>query len=104
MRNYIFILLLLVNLSCSKVNPELIWYDPIVVSDLDKDSEQADIRVALGISAQVFYLSEKEKNFTQLLDGLTRSYRKQKPLKIGIEKGTNQIKIVTRTEKKQRLP
>ncbi len=100
MRNYIFILLLLLNLSCIKTSPELIWYDPIVVMDIDKDSEHADIRVALGISAQVFYLSEKEENFTELLDELSNSYHNQQPVKIGIENGTNQIKMVVRTDKK----
>jgi len=101
MRNCIFILLLLLNLSCSKVRPELVWYDPIVVMHLDKDSEHANIRVSLGISAQAFYLSEKEKNFTQLLEALSNSYRNQQPVRVGIEKKTNQIKSVTRTGKKQ---
>jgi len=100
MRNYIFILLVLLNLSCSKTSPELIWYDPIIVSDIDKDSEKNNIRIALGISAQVFYLSEKERNFTELLDGLSNSYHNQQPVKIGIENGTNQIKMVVRTNKK----
>ena len=100
MRTSIFILLLLLNLSCIKNSPELIWYDPIVVMDIDKDSEHAAIRVALGISAQVFYLSEKEENFTELLDELSNSYRNQLPVKVGVENGTNQIKSVSRTDKK----
>ncbi|WP_347069740.1 hypothetical protein [Flavobacterium sp. WV_118_3] len=100
MRTSIFILLILLNLSCSKTSPGIVWYDPIVVMDIDKDSEHAAIRVALGISAQVFYLSEKEENFTQLLNELSNSYRNQLPVKVGVENGTNQIKSVSRTDKK----
>lgn len=97
MKKHIFIsLLVILCLSCSKSANSIIWYDKIVVNAINKDEENAEnYRIALGISAQVFYLSSKTKNFPQLFDALSKSYSQQKPVKIGIENGTNQIRKVT---------
>ncbi|UUC44619.1 hypothetical protein [Flavobacterium cerinum] len=102
MKNRIFILLLIILcFSCSKSTKSIIWYDKIVVNAINKDEENAEnYRIALGISAQVFYLSSKTENFPQLLNKLSKSYREQKPVKIGIENGTNQIREVIMIIKK----
>ncbi len=79
----------------------IIWYDSIVVREIEKDRENPEqYRIALGISAQVFYLSPEIENFSELLDKLLASYRDQKAIKVGIENKTNMIKMVTQTNKK----
>lgn len=89
------------SLPVSEIKPELIWYDSIVVHEIEKDRENPEqYRIALGISAQVFYLAPKTENYAQLLDKITKSYQDQKPVKIGIEKKTNRIKEVVPTDKK----
>lgn len=82
--------------AVTKKNQELTWYDAIIVQTIDADPDNSEqYRVALGLSAQVFYLSSETENFAQLFKELSESYREQKTVKIGVENGTNQIRKVT---------
>lgn len=98
MKAWTFILSLFMVTSCSgsSGSQNLTWYKSATISQISEDPEKpADfLRISIGISPQIFYLSKKEPNYKSLLDKLNQSLKKGKPFSIGIENKTNIIRQV----------
>jgi len=84
--------------SCSgnSGSQNLTWYNNATISDITADPDKPDevVRVAIGISAQVFYLSKKSPDYKALMEKATQSFKKSKAYNIGIENKTNIIREI----------
>lgn len=82
--------------SCSgnSGSQNLTWYNNAIISDITANPDKPDevVRVAIGISAQVFYLSKKSPDYKALMEKATQSFKKSKAYNIGIENKTNIIR------------
>ncbi|MDH6253168.1 hypothetical protein M2347_002895 [Chryseobacterium sp. H1D6B] len=98
MKTWTFILFLLMMTSCSgsSSSQSLTWYNNATISQIieDPDHPEEFIRISIGISPQVFYLSKKSPSYSSLLNKLNQSYKKGKTFNIGIENNTNIIKQI----------
>ncbi|QBJ88569.1 hypothetical protein DDI74_21080 [Chryseobacterium gleum] len=97
MKAWSYLLLLFIMIaSCSgnSGSQNLTWYNNATISDITADPDKPDevVRVAIGISAQVFYLSKKSPDYKTLMEKATQSFKKSKAYNIGIENKTNIIK------------
>lgn len=92
------LLLFIMITSCSgNFTPQnLTWYNNATISNIMEDPDKPDevVRVAIGISAQVFYLSKKSPEYKSLMEKATQSFKKGKVYNIGIENKTNIIKEI----------
>ncbi|GEN65626.1 MULTISPECIES: hypothetical protein [Chryseobacterium] len=99
MKAWTYILLLFIMItSCSgnASSQNLTWYNNSTISSITEDPDKPNdlVRVAIGISAQVFYLSKKSPDYKVLMEKLNQSYKNGKAFDIGIENNTNIIKQV----------
>ncbi|MBK1895822.1 hypothetical protein [Chryseobacterium paridis] len=83
--------------SGSSGTQNLTWYKNATISNIadDPDHPKDLLRVSIGISAQVFYVSKKDSDYKSLLEKLNQSFKKGKTFNIGIENNTNMIKQIT---------
>ncbi|WP_142725601.1 hypothetical protein [Chryseobacterium sp. ON_d1] len=92
------LLLFIMIISCSgnSGSQNLTWYHNATISDITEDPDKPNevVRVAIGISAQVFYLSKKSPDYKTLMEKATQSLKKSKAYDIGIENKTNIIKEI----------
>lgn len=98
MKAWTFILFLFMITSCSgsSSSQNLTWYKNATISQISEDPDHpADLlRISIGISPQVFYLSKKAPAYKSLLEKLNQSFKKGKKFNIGIENNTNHIKQI----------
>jgi hypothetical protein len=98
MKTWTFILFLLMITSCSgsSNSQSLTWYNNAAISQITEDPDHPEefLRISIGISPQVFYLSKKSPVYSSLLEKLNQSYKKGKVFNIGIENNTNIIKQI----------
>ncbi|UWX62389.1 hypothetical protein N0B40_08860 [Chryseobacterium oranimense] len=82
--------------SGSSGSQNLTWYNKSVITNVSEDPEkpQEFIRVSIGISPQIFYLSKKGTDYKSLLEKAGQSHKKGKAYNIGIENNTNIIKQI----------
>ncbi|MBV8325408.1 hypothetical protein [Chryseobacterium sp.] len=84
--------------SCSShsESQKLIWYNNATINNIleDPDKPEEVVRVAIGISAQVFYISKKSSDYKTLIEKATRSFKKGKTYNIGVEIKTNMIRQI----------
>lgn len=84
--------------SCSSnsESQKLTWYNNTVINNIleDPDKPEEVVRVAVGISAQVFYISKKSPDYKMLIEKANLSFKKGKKYNIGIENKTNIIKQI----------
>ncbi|MCW3161075.1 hypothetical protein [Chryseobacterium oryctis] len=98
MKTWIYILIFMMTSSCfgSSQSQNLTWYKNSTISQIidDPDHPEKFLRISIGISQQVFYVSKKDPNYSSLLEKLNLSYKKGKTYNIGIENNTNIIKQI----------
>lgn len=99
MKGWSYLLLLFIMItSCSgnSTPQNLTWYNNATISNIMEDPDKPNevVRVAIGISAQVFYLSKKSPEYKSLMEKATQSFKKGKTYNIGIENKTNIIKEI----------
>ncbi|MDR2238358.1 MAG: hypothetical protein LBE92_19710 [Chryseobacterium sp.] len=91
---YFFLLLVMIT-SCSghSAPKNLTWYKNATISDVTEDPDHPEtvMRVAIGISQQVFYVSKKNED-RMILNKVNQSFKSGKAFDIGIENNTNIIK------------
>jgi len=82
--------------SGSSGTQNLTWYNNSVITNVSEDPEKPEefIRVSIGISPQIFYLSKKGPDYKSLLEKAGQSHKKGKAYNIGIENNTNIIKQI----------
>lgn len=84
--------------SCSSnsESQKLTWYNNATINDIQEDPDRPKevVRVAIGISAQVFYISKKSSDYTALIEKANLSLKKGKTYNIGVENKTNMIKQI----------
>lgn len=82
--------------SGSSGSQNLTWYNKSVITNVSEDPEKPEefIRVSIGISPQIFYLSKKGTDYKSLLEKAGQSHKKGKAYNIGIENNTNIIKQI----------
>ncbi|NAW51168.1 hypothetical protein GNY06_07190 [Elizabethkingia argentiflava] len=86
---------LLMMIFCTTDFENLTWYHNIRISDCENDPDHADnIRVSIGMSPQVFYVSKKRVDYPLLLKMLNLSFKEGKKLNLGIENKTHQIQQI----------
>lgn len=95
--SYLLLLLFMI-ISCSgnSSSQNLTWYNNATISNITEDPDKPNelVRISIGISAQVFYLSKKSADYKDLLEKATQSFKKSKTYNIGIENKTNIIKEI----------
>lgn len=96
MKILIYIALFMIT-SCSNSNPNsqnLTWYNNSTINQVSEDPENPEkfLRVTIGVSQQVFYLSKKDSDYQSLLEKLNQSAKQGKAFNIGIENNTNIIR------------
>lgn len=98
MKAWTLILFLFMITSCSgsSGSQNLTWYKNATISQISEDPDKPEdfLRISIGISPQIFYLSKKEPAYKSLLDKLNQSLKKGKVFSIGIENKTNVIKQI----------
>ncbi len=99
MKPWTYLLLLFIMItSCSgnSSSQNLTWYNNATISNITEDPDKPNevVRVSIGISAQVFYLSKKSPDYKNLLEKATQSFKNSKTYNIGIENKTNIIKEI----------
>lgn len=98
-----YILFILMTISCSgssnSSSHNLTWYKNATITQISEDPENPEkmLRISIGISPQIFYLSKKASDYPALLEKLEQSNKKGKIFNIGIENNTNLIKEVEDT-------
>lgn len=93
-KTFIIVLMILIT-SCSgnKKPVNLSWYEGQVIEQLVED-DSAAYRVQIGIMAASFWLDKEVDDFEKDLSLLQESLQDKKKLDIGVEKGTNKIKVI----------
>lgn len=99
MKAWTYLLLLFTMItSCSShsESQKLTWYNNATINNIleDPDKPEEVVRVAIGISAQVFYLSKKSSDYKALMEKVNLSFKNGKTYNIGIESKTNMIKQI----------
>ncbi|QIY90473.1 hypothetical protein [Chryseobacterium gallinarum] len=89
--------------SCSgnSGSTNLTWYKNSTITNIIEDPDKPDevIRIAIGISAQVFYLSKKSSDYDALFEKAKQSFKRGKAYDIGIENNTNIIRQINDIKK-----
>ncbi|ASK32558.1 hypothetical protein CEY12_21805 [Chryseobacterium sp. T16E-39] len=82
--------------SGSSGSQNLTWYKNATISQITEDPDHPEtfLRVSIGISAQVFYISKKDPSYESILAKLNLSLKQGKTFNIGIENKTNIIRQV----------
>ncbi|NIF06443.1 hypothetical protein F3J23_13425 [Chryseobacterium sp. Tr-659] len=82
--------------SGSSGSQNLTWYNKATISNITEDPDKPKelMRISIGISQQVFYLSKKSPDYKTLMQKLDQSFKKGKAYNIGIENNTNIIKQI----------
>ncbi|WP_123912757.1 hypothetical protein [Chryseobacterium pennipullorum] len=95
--NFILMLIFMMT-SCSNGSSaqNLTWYNNATISNIadDPDKPEEFVRISIGISQQVFYLSKKSPEYKALMQKTTESFKNGKAYNIGIENNTNIIRQV----------
>ncbi len=90
--------LMIMTICCSgnSGSHDLIWYDHSSITSITKDPDRPEefVRVSIGISAQVFYISKKSDDYFSLIEKATRSLKESRSYDIGIENKTNIIREI----------
>lgn len=88
-----------ISCSGSSGSQNLTWYKNATITQIAEDPEDPEnmLRISIGISPQIFYLSKKTSDYSALLEKLNQSNKKGKVFNIGIENNTNLIKKVDDT-------
>ncbi|AZB02109.1 hypothetical protein EG359_22045 [Chryseobacterium joostei] len=99
MKAWTYLLLLFTMItSCSShsESQKLTWYNNATINNIleDPDKPEEVVRVAIGISAQVFYLSKKSSDYKVLMEKVNLSFKKGNIYNIGVESNTNIIKQI----------
>lgn len=99
MKAWTYLLLLFTMItSCSShsESQKLTWYNNSTITNIleDPDKPEEVVRVAIGISAQVFYLSKKSSDYKVLMEKVNLSFKKGNIYNIGVESNTNIIKQI----------
>ncbi|WP_294200873.1 hypothetical protein [uncultured Chryseobacterium sp.] len=89
---------LMITASCSgNSSPQnLTWYNDSSITNIIEDPEHPEeqMRISIGISAQVFYISKKSPDYKSLMEKADLSLKKNISFDIGIENKTNIIKRI----------
>ncbi|HAO27787.1 MAG TPA: hypothetical protein DCQ68_09100 [Chryseobacterium indologenes] len=82
--------------SSSSESQKLTWYNNSSINNIleDPDKSEEVVRVAIGISAQVFYISKKSSNYKNLIEKANLSFKKGKTYNIGVDSKTNMVKEI----------
>ncbi|MEG0926039.1 hypothetical protein [Chryseobacterium sp.] len=99
MKTWTYLLLLFTMIASCSSNSEsqkLTWYNKATITNIleDPDKPEEVVRVAIGISAQVFYLSKKSSDYKVLMEKVNLSFKKGHIYNIGVENNTNIIKQI----------
>ncbi|WP_106916395.1 hypothetical protein [Chryseobacterium aurantiacum] len=99
MKTWTYLLLLFTMIASCSSNSEsqkLTWYNKATITNIleDPDKPEEVVRVAIGISAQVFYLSKKSSDYKVLMEKVNLSFKKGNIYNIGVENNTNIIKQI----------
>ncbi|WP_185287229.1 hypothetical protein [Chryseobacterium lactis] len=99
MKAWTYLLLIFTMIASCSSNSEsqkLTWYNNATINDIQEDPDRPKevVRVAVGISAQVFYISKKSSDYTELIEKANLSLKKGKTYNIGVENKTNMIKQI----------
>lgn len=99
MKVWTYLLLIFTMIASCSSNSEsqkLTWYNNVTINNIleDPDRPKEVVRVAIGISAQVFYISKKSPDYTALIEKANISFKKGKTYNIGVENKTNMIKQI----------
>jgi len=95
--SYLLLLFIMITSCSGSSTPQnLTWYNNAAISNITEDPDKPNevVRVSIGISAQVFYLSKKSPEYKSLMEKATQSFKKGKAYNIGIENKTNIIKEI----------
>lgn len=99
---YLLLLFFMIT-SCSGTSSSknLTWYNNSTISNITEDPDKPEdvLRISIGISAQVFYLSKKSTDYNSLFEKAQQSYKRGKVYDIGIENNTNIIKEIREIKK-----
>jgi hypothetical protein len=94
---YLLLLFFMIT-SCSGTSSSqnLTWYNNSTITNITEDPDKPEdvVRISIGISAQVFYISKKSSDSKALLEKANQSFKNSKPFNIGIENNTNIIKQI----------
>ncbi|MET3036974.1 hypothetical protein ABXT08_12765 [Chryseobacterium sp. NRRL B-14859] len=104
MKAWTYILLFFIMItSCSgnSSSQSLTWYKNSTITNIIEDPDKPDdvVRIAIGISAQVFYLSKKSSDYNALFEKAKQSFKRGKAFDIGIENNTNIIRQINEIKK-----
>lgn len=95
--SYLLLLFIMIT-SCSgnSSSQKLTWYNNSAITNITEDPDKPNevVRVSIGISAQVFYISKKSPDYKSLIEKATLSFKESKTYNIGIENKTNIIKEI----------
>lgn len=95
--SYLLLIFIMVT-SCSgnSSSQNLTWYNNSTITNIAEDPDKPEdfVRISIGISPQIFYVSKKSSDYTVLMEKVTQSYKKGKSFDIGIENNTNIIRQV----------
>lgn len=99
MKVWTYLLLVFTMITSCSSNSEsqkLTWYNNSTITNIleDPDKPEEVVRVAIGISAQVFYLSKKSPDYKALMEKVNLSFKKGNLYNIGVENKTNIIKQI----------
>lgn len=95
--SYLLLLFIMITSCSGSSTPQnLTWYNNATISNITEDPDKPNevVRISIGISAQVFYLSKKSPEYKSLMEKATQSFKKGKAYNIGIENKTNIIKEI----------
>ncbi len=98
---YLLLLFFMITSCSGNSSPKnLTWYNNSTITGIteDPDNPERFLRVSIGISQQVFYVSKKKED-ALLMDKATQSYKRGKAFDIGIENNTNIIKEMKEVKK-----
>ena len=100
--NYLLLLFIMIT-SCSgnSGSQNLTWYNNSTITNILEDPDKPDevVRVAIGISAQVFYISKKSPDYNALFEKAKQSCKQGKVFNIGIENKTHIIRQINEVKK-----
>lgn len=90
--------LMIMTICCSgnSASHDLTWYDHSSVTNITEDLDRPEefVRISIGISAQVFYISKKSMDYKNVIEKATDSFKNNKLYHIGIENKTNIIREI----------
>ncbi|GAE62827.1 hypothetical protein H3Z85_15035 [Chryseobacterium indologenes] len=92
----LLVFIMITSCSSSSESQKLTWYNNASINNIleDPDKPEEVVRVAIGISAQVFYISKKSSNYKNLIEKANLSFKKGKTYNIGVDSKTNMVKEI----------